>query len=673
MSHLRVTRSVATCNLQVPVPPNRRSRLIGSNSRVSICVLPLTPPPLQLKSDGGGPPLRVHLRCQWWLLLCAGDQAFSVKLMFWDSTLRPPKNSFPDTPRGRGLLFVAQHLREMLLPSSFESFRARALDTMARIKEAIDVVEAIRLSGIPRATLKPVIAELMWSFRDDPVASSIAADEVTAFRECEKRIDDVDLRQVRALLNLLISALGTSYRTALEGRIKDVYFLDRKNDLRLLVAYWCSHIINLGYSREYTLYKVNEHFFSHDILRVRSATIDYFFKEFSSGSRTFVTYAAVGTVFAKYLQDIGESVEKKASLSNVISSAVASNSEFAARDYIYSKRVDAFDDASAAAAVHQGLASFRAMTFLSPRGLDCQWSDEMYVRPQHAQSGRFVAPPGNHLQGSSGSISTSGHAQREIQRYSRMILGSFDGPSTERLLSSIGTSALARTTASAENQLISLWSAVEVLLSEPAVGTPRIVHYVELILPCVCLRYVRRQVTAIFEELIVSYRKKFSTIVSKEPLMATSDQYLKFAAILILPANQALRDELVNLCNDNPLALHRMYRVGKDYRTGADAKVAMEGNKNRVEWQLHRIYRARNNLVHAGMVPGYLDAIILNMFEYYRTSVATIIKAARGKERGDIDQAVYNIGVNFGANLRQVRALGQGSIDTPEALQLLVI
>ncbi len=70
---------------------------------------------------------------------------------------------------------------------------------------------------------------------------------------------------------------------------------------------------------------------------------------------------------------------------------------------------------------------------------------------------------------------------------------------------------------------------------------------------------------------------------------------------------------------------------------------------DRVRWQIHRVYRARNQLVHAGRTPSYLESVILNLAEYYRSSIATIVNRAKQEDgKSDIDQIVAEIGIKYG-------------------------
>lgn len=149
--------------------------------------------------------------------------------------------------------------------------------------------------------------------------------------------------------------------------------------------------------------------------------------------------------------------------------------------------------------------------------------------------------------------------------------------------------------------------------------------------------------------MLLSYRRQFLSIVAKVPDLPGKDAHTRFAALLYLQSNSSLQKDLCDLCAENPLALHRLWKLHHEYSSTKRAEEAIRGHENRVEWQLHRIYRARNHLVHAGQIPSYLDSLVMNAVEYYRSAIATIVnRAGRDGGEADIDQVVAEIGIEYG-------------------------
>jgi len=97
-------------------------------------------------------------------------------------------------------------------------------------------------------------------------------------------------------------------------------------------------------------------------------------------------------------------------------------------------------------------------------------------------------------------------------------------------------------------------------------------------------------------------------------------------------------------------------------------KDALAGHEERVTWQLHRIYRARNNLVHAGRRPSFLDSLVLNLEEYYLACFGTLInRASRQEEEADIDQLIAEIGIKYSIYSRYLGGLRKEQALSKEA------
>jgi hypothetical protein len=538
-------------------------------------------------------------------------------------------------------------MREMLTDQSFESFRAYSLDSIARLDEALIVADDIRRDRLPKQAFEPVLSELAWSLATDPVAKDVASPEISSFRELLKG-DQATTDETARHLTLLRKKIGKYYKTSCETKI--LMLIDnhkQRIDLRNSTGFYCSHLLNIGHSKTYLLRKVEEIFFTSPMRNVGRRTLEKFFGFFDTSPKTFFVYTVVDAAFGRYLTKLELEVYPNAArLRKGLDRGVAQHLPIQRTHAYLFSRVDAYDQDAAVAAVEHTLTSVRALAFLVPHGMEFTSQASMYAVKGRSRAGVILSGHALPLQRSLVAPSANRKTFKSLTSYSGRVLSHFDSRSTERIISSLNTSALARTSQNIENQLISLWSAIEVLLTEPPAGVVRIVHYTKLLLPCICLRYIRRQAIAIFNEMLIVYRKRFARIVNSEPNF--SDQHTKFAAILLLSSNSPLRDQLVGLCSENPLALHRLWKLQRDFSSPQPLKVALEEHERRVGWQLHRIYRARNSLVHSGTKPSYLDSLVLNLDEYYRACLGTLVnRASREEDDSDIDQLTAEIGIEY--------------------------
>jgi hypothetical protein len=587
--------------------------------------------------------------------------------------VRPPKFAWPDTEGSRGILMFAQQMSEMLTPNTFESFRVYSLDTIARLREALELVDEVKRARVPPATLTPIYSELVWSFSKDAAAKALAADEIDSLLLILKQAN-VRISDFASHIRMIQKLVTPEYKEWLEKLILEVFpHQNRRIDLRKLVGFYCSHIINLGYQRKFILELVQTYFFSHPIQRARSATLSKFFREFDGRPKKFIVHAAVTRDLGSYLRGLHYTIRDRTSLTVDQSTVLSSNQNTSNLSMALEFGSEQFDPHGAMTEVFQMLSSQRAIAYLDPHGMRSEWGETMHVARSRAKTGSAVTRSDFLVDTAPRKVPSSGNRLRSIRNYARSIATRFDTPSTERLLSSINTAALARTSVNPENQLISFWSAIEVLLSEPR-EDPRIVHYAALVAPCIALRHTRRQVTAIYDELLVSYRRRFKQLVWRTGAPKSLHAAFAFAQMMFLPEHADLRTDLCNLLSDNPLALHRVWKLHHDYNDVKCANSTIKDHFNRVNWQVHRIYRARNQLVHAGRMPSYLESLILNLAEYFRSSVTTIIGLARANDQpSDIDQIVAEIGIRYEIMRTKLGRRPAGSLQiTPEDVAMIM-
>jgi hypothetical protein len=532
----------------------------------------------------------------------------------------------------------------MLSSNSFESFRAYTLGTVARLYEALELVDDVQQARLPRPTLNPVLAELGWSLVKDPVAQALAPAEISAFTEL--MTSSFDLQSLLAHIRLLVKAIEPGYQEALEDRLSHLFECENRRVLfRQISGFYCSHLVNVGYSKPHIARQVEQHFSEVEPTQLGAGVLRRFFDLFDGEKRSFVVQTLVSEDFGRYMASLGFIIRNLSEIPKDAAAVLLSNTTALESSLVLEREIEGLDAYGAMVRLQEELATLRAITYLDPSGLGCQWGETMYVMRAGIPAGERqernnigpLSPPRRPI---------SGRRLKRIRRNTERLLDNFDAHSTERLFGSINTAALARTASNVGNQLISLWSAVEILLREPPRETVRIVHYADLLVPCIALRHLRRLFVAVFDEMIVSYRRAFSALVSEVP--GEVDQHTKFIQLLALACHGDLRQRLCSLCVDNPLALHRLWKLHGDTKTPASVLAALRGHRERLEWQVHRIYRARNALVHAGKVPSYLDSLVANLGEYYGAAVATIVRrASTEEESSDIDQIVAELGIQY--------------------------
>lgn len=589
--------------------------------------------------------------------------------------MRPAPNTWSDTDSGRGILLFSQLLREMLNDQNFESFRAYSLGTTSRIDEAISVAHDVQDGRIPKKSLESIREELVWSMNKDPVVNKMLGKDLYLLLNL---IRNRDFSSEEILNNVIYlgSRISKNYKNECENVILSV-FKDKgsETELRHAAGFYCSYLINSGYSKLYILGMVNEVFFKSPMIKVGKPTLSKFFRIFDDKVKEYHVCVVVNKHFGSFLKTLGFNIY--ATLKDIPENRKNQtfDSYIANSDQVYLlSNSHMYDEYSAISEIEEALTTARALSFLSFRQIKCVWRRDIYVAKAKSSRGKILSGQGLPLQRTMVESESAKNTIKHLASYSRKIINEFDSTSRRKMLNSLHTSALARTSDSIENQLISLWSAVEILLDNPDRDKSRINHYVDTLIPLICLRYVRRQLSFVFRELSSVYKKDFSNIVNKEENSGFEDHQTKFSSIILMRNNNTLKEKLYYMCRGNPIALHRITKLHRDYAQPKNFSKALLGHEDRVRWQIRRIYRSRNNLVHSGSNPSYLHSIVINLDEYYRSSIGTITNRA-SKEEGysSVDQLIASIGIEYHLYKSYLSGILKQDILTKESFVRLVL
>lgn len=570
--------------------------------------------------------------------------------------MRPPNNQWPATPAGEGTLFFAQAMQEFLEEKSFEGFRAYSLDTIARLNEARALAIDVQQGRVPRPTLSPVDEELIWSLAGDDVLKENAPFETSLLAEaCQQNIA---ISQFVNLLEMIIARASPDYQAALADKVASSVN-DPQSRIALLrsTGFLVSHLLNDGHSRDFLLEKLNQKFFMKEIKRPGASTVRSFVNSIRAERRRYKVVCAVAPRIANLLRHMGhfDPVTLK-ELPPHARQAMKGATCFAADDQYVLQMISAPDAHQAAAQLANRLSAVRALMVLPAQRFDVSAKPDFYVFTPRATTGQMLTPEKGSLEASA-TAPLAGWRLRSITRVPRQLEKSFDEASQERLLSALATASVAFETPLAETRLISFWSAFEVLLSDPHAEDVRIMHYVKHLVPCVTFKYQRRIFAAVYEALLLSYQKKFRKILKGVAQGASPNQHTRFAKLIVLPEYEQLRSDLLDVAKSSPLARHRLFRLHKYYGTPEECRKTLIDHSKRVEWQLHRIYRASNNLVHAGRSPLYLDSLVRNSLEYFRTTVVALARnAAERPGKHNIDQIVAEVGFGHQIQLAKLDA-----------------
>ncbi len=175
--------------------------------------------------------------------------------------------------------------------------------------------------------------------------------------------------------------------------------------------------------------------------------------------------------------------------------------------------------------------------------------------------------------------------------------------------------ALALRTDSRENQMINLWIALESFIpaKDETLEISNIEHICKMIVPFINVYYFPKILSRLTSDLLNWNRRAFIAAVKEIEGVGLIE---KTAKLLALPELEQKRSTLKSEFRQFHLLADRFNYLEEVFSSTENVKKALEAHTTRVEWQIRRIYRARNLIVHSGKTPSYTSILIENAHEY---------------------------------------------------------
>jgi hypothetical protein len=588
--------------------------------------------------------------------------------------MRKPPNKWPRTDTAEQVLFFAQLLREMISDDTYESFRVPSLGTIAKIRETKSVALDVSEGRVKATVLEPFRKELIKTLEIDPVVNILLGEKsLSSIKRMASSGDSVGIYEY----------LDYYDRKKIDGYYEELSYLILENielcgcksKLRLLCRLILSHILNCGYSRKKIRDDIYDIFFSLDVYRIDLRKIRKFLNIYTFTPIKYKVYCIIGTDYVRFLKESGfkvlSDINELPKYVLIDTKKVSSGNK---SPKILEIDILAYDSFDAAYRAFYILDSTQALGALVPHKFDFRWEDRCVVVPFGSNKAVIREQDTLPLHRKTVANNTKRRAESSIRSYTKKIFSNFDDGSSEKILQSLRVSNLAHKSFSIESQLVDLWSAVEVLYGDPKSSESRIKHYTSMMLPAICLRYARRQAVALHSALVINYRTKLNKIIIRETVFNNKmDHHTRFAAILLMDENNFLQKELLDMCEDNPLARHRLAKFQKDFRTPKSALKTICAHMERVEWQINRIYRERNLLVHKGIRSPNAESLVINLNEYYMSCIGSMVSQANKEQMATrIDRISKDIRVEFDEYLMGLeKSKHQDRLEKEDVMSLL--
>lgn len=537
-----------------------------------------------------------------------------------------------------GLVFLAQRLDELLFDYTLDSYKPSALNAPFLCVEILAIIKDIENENIEAANLPHLLEELNWSISNDKIAKSLLDVPLDQYILGT----DESLSKQKLRMEVLGKTLDPRrYFSACCELLKKAVVEKKKKDIDFCARILITTMINMGISRVFLRKKVYEFFYQADDDRIDSVDdLDSFFNTIEPTHHRFEVYFIVSAdlkIVEKSIQAF--SIEILENLPEKIASFAATHALLPAANEVYVKidDIQTFDAYSAREIAERRIDMLKDLLTLFSHKNDLHWKTDTLIVQCCSDEPRIIGSPRSSME-----KSNDMHATRASKRLNWMLSEmslEHDAGSFEKFHRIVDLHGICVSNEVPENQLLNLWISLETLV--PSHGRKnKIVNIIDSLDPILRMTYVQRLMDQALADLLLWDPKITGQILRRVPDANHTKAAVRLLQLLSLESNSDLRNELYGRLKDFHLLRFRLFSLAESLKSPNSIKEVLDNHSKKVAWQLRRIYRTRNLLVHSGRTPSYLPTLIENGHDYLDLALNQIMERTCGEYQvGTMEQA----------------------------------
>lgn len=531
----------------------------------------------------------------------------------------------------RKLVFFIQSMEEMLFHYAHDSYKVPTLNFHYLCEEIIYSIKKIKSGVIDKGNLRPLLEELEYMLKNDIVARELYGDNISALfmgkdnrgEYCRKKIDITKASEDESLINKIESVLLFVLD---DLKIDDKYYEKIKQDIELIIVgsdsfnkneqarlfllsrLLLTEVINRGYSQEYIYLQLVDkynvtNFFTNDI----EGELAYIWGMFTFVEAEYKVILPVKRKNDKKMFEQLKTVSVKDNANRYFGNSCR---------WVVELKLKAVEPVQAREIATSILCLVAAVKQYN-RHTNKAYSTKkaIVIDLNSGREYKIKKPQKLRLR------SRKQNEQQSFFHIGELILA--DLIVGEKLVNVINLHTSAIESTNVDNQLLNLWTIIEVLMEiERKNSYSKITQICNILTTVLNATYI----SSLLEQLVLDFEFHGvdKTIFLNESVRWTNELE-KISALLVLPEYEVLRKELFYI-DGSPLLSYRLEQYAEIFSSRNNIKEYLTAHRKRLEWQIMRIYRNRNMIVHDGSHLPYVDLILQNLHFYIDTLIDTIFQ-----------------------------------------------
>ncbi len=541
------------------------------------------------------------------------------------------------SPALDGMLFFAQRLDELLWDFALDTHKPPALIAPFLCKEALDLIEDIEAELIDPQSLKSVLEELLWSVQNDPIAKSLLDLPIEHYVLLTEGTKPAEQKLRLEVLGRTLER--TRYLHACFDNLCIQIDQCEKKDIDRTTRAIVTTLVNMGVSKRILHQKTNEFFFAPAGPEIESTdALRDFLKTIYPFDHHFTVYFIVSTLISSVEESVAQfriQLLKELPAEIASSKAAVGFVKGAEEVYVRVTGIRGSDIYSAHEKAASKLDNLSDLFTLFYHQKKIEWQPRALIE-QCCLDAPVLVTLSNGAMEKAFDLRPE-MASKELNRLLRNFAAR--GTSFDKFNRVADLHGICVSSDVVDNQLVNLWTALETLVPTHT-GSSKIVKMSDAMVPFLVTSYIKRLVQRFHHDLVVWNRWTTKEILSKVPGFKKPETLHRTLALLSMGEHEALRNELYAKLKDFHLLRFRAFQLSEMLTSPIKVKQALVTHETKVRWQIRRIYRTRNLIVHSGRKPTYIHSLIENGHDYLDQILFDVMKLSCGEYRASsLEQA----------------------------------
>lgn len=515
-------------------------------------------------------------------------------------------NNWEDKPELKNLLFFASKIKELTFDYTLDSFKYSMMNACSICYEGIELIEEIELSNFNEKSIIPVMEELIFKFQEDFISKRLVGENLEFYINFG---DFTNLKEIKVKLQLLAQKLDPlKYDQIIRKEIEEIIYNNKKENEKLynLTSLYVTNLINIGFSQSFIYKNVNTIFFSkHKI--VDTELLKAFFLNLEYDTQTYQVIFKCSKIF----EEVTKTIETFNS--EITSTINADYNKYEKHDFFSSikeneiffiaKNIKALDPVSAKEIAEKRINKVSKLFSFYHHKQSPNWKENTMVINLKSDYS-FVIKEKVSPMSKARDLKPSKAAKKLNKLINNVRLDTISFSKYDRAIDLHGLSLESK---NIENQLLQNWIAFETLLVGYSKDS-KIEQVLNHLINFLTYKYFENIIEEISRDLKKFKFLYFQKLLKKIPVGDTFIE--KITALIVLDELKTERHLIYGELNNHPLLKYKIFNYHKRFSKVKTIEIVLNRHKKLVEWQIKRMYRSRNLIVHAGIVPSYTEILV---------------------------------------------------------------